>query len=91
MDSSQTKRTVLTSLPDDKPLSPQQQLQALNALRKTALSREAIVEVQRMAMSLEGDEEALMWRVADFLLEARQVLRGGKLNISSGKHWFNDA
>jgi len=86
-----TQRTGLTSLPDIEPMSPQAQLQALNRLRKDALSREAVVEVQRMAMSLEGKEEALMWKVADFLLDVRQVLRGGKVNIRGGKHWPDDS
>ena len=91
MDASSTRNKDQSSSNDTLKLSPPAQLQAFNKLRKRCPSRETIVEMQRIALSLDGDDEVLAMDMADFLLEVRQALRGGRLNMSGGKHWFNDA
>ena len=72
---------------NDKQLSEQR----IARIRKRCPSRETIIEVQRVALSLDGEDERLLMATADFLLEVRQALRGGRLNVSGGKHWFDDA
>lgn len=66
-----------------------QQEQLINRIRKTAPSREAAEDVRRIALSLPdgSDDQALLLRVADFLLDARQALRGGRRDVAGGRHW----
>ena len=59
----------------------------LNRLRNTALSREDAEDVRRLALCMDGDDAALLDRAADFLLDARQVLRGGRKDVRGSRHW----
>jgi len=65
----------------------QQQQEAMNRIRKRAFSREVCEDVRRIGLSLEGDDEALLVSVADFLLDARQALRGGRREVRGSRHW----
>ena len=62
---------------------------ALNRLRKSAPSRETAEDVRRIALSLpDGSQDQLtLLAAAEFLLDARQVLRGGRREVSGGRHW----
>ena len=68
-----------------------QNQQALNRLRKNTPSREVAEQVRRIALALDGDDAALLNRVAEYLLDARQTLRGGRREVPGGRHWPQDA
>lgn len=59
----------------------------LNRLRKACPSRERADELRRIALSLDGPDEVLLSEVAEFILDARQVLRGGRREIEGGRSW----
>ncbi len=59
----------------------------LNRLRKLCPSRERAEDIRRIGLSLEGTDESLLLEVADFLLDVRGVLRGGRHDPSGGKNW----
>lgn len=63
---------------------------ALNRLRKNVPSRERAEEVRRIGLSLDGDDARLLEEVAEFLLDARQTLRGGRREVHGGRHWPQD-
>ena len=67
-----------------------QQQEQLNRIGKRVPSREKAEDVRRIALSLDGKDEALLNDVADLLLELRQTIRGGRLNVPGGKHWPSD-
>ena len=61
--------------------------QQLNRLRNTVPSRDAAEDVRRLSLTMDGDDAALLDRVADFLLDARQALRGGRRDPRGSRHW----
>ena len=71
----------------DTRVTTQQFLDDINRLRNTVPSRDAAEDVRRISLALDGDDAALLDRVAEFLLDARQVLRGGKRNVRGSRHW----
>ena len=60
--------------------------QQINRLRNTVPSRQKAVDLQRLALTMDGDDADLLNRVSDFLLDARQALRGGLRDIPV-KNW----
>ena len=61
--------------------------QDIARLRKRALSRERCEDIRRIARTLDGYDEALLDTVADYLLDIRQTLRGGRLDVYGSRHW----
>ena len=61
----------------------------IKRLRKTVPSREIAEDVRRIGLSLPDDsvDQAILFRVTEFLLDARQVLRGGKRDVRGSRHW----
>lgn len=59
----------------------------LARLRRTAPSREFADELRRLALTLDGDDAAMLDRAAEFLLDARQTLRGGRRELAGGRHF----
>lgn len=59
----------------------------LARLRKAAPSREFADELRRLALSMDGDDAAMLDRAAEFLLDARQTLRGGRREPAGGRHF----
>ncbi len=60
--------------------------QQINRLRNTVPSRQKAVDLQRIALFLDGDDAELLNRISEFLLDARQALRGGERSIPV-KNW----
>ena len=61
--------------------------QDINRLRNRVPSREAAEDVRRLSLTLDGTDAALLDSVADFLLDARQALRGGRRDVRGSRHW----
>jgi len=61
--------------------------QELNRVRKRAPSRERAEEVRRIGLLLDGEDQALLFEVADFLLDVRRALRGSRRDVSGGRYW----
>ena len=61
----------------------------IKRLRKRVPRREIAEDVRRIGLSLpdDSDDQAILFRVAEFLLDARQVLHGGKRNVRGSRHW----
>ena len=61
----------------------------MKRLRKLVPRREIAEDVRRIGMSLPdgSDDQAIQFRVAEFLLDARQILHGGKRNVRGSRHW----
>lgn len=69
----------------------QEQEQQLRAITKRCPSREKANQVARIGLSLDGYDAELIAAVAEYLLDVRQVLRGGKRTLSGGSKWPSDS
>ena len=59
----------------------------LNRIRKACPGRERIEDIRRIGISIDGPDGALLLEVAEYLLDVRQVLRGGRREIDGGRSW----
>lgn len=64
--------------------------QQINRLRNTVPSREAAEDVRRLSLTMDGADAALLDRVAEFLLDARHALKGGRRDVRGSRHWDLD-
>lgn len=63
----------------------------LRRLTKTVPNRAFAEDIRRLALSMDDEyEAAALDRTADFLLDARQVLRGGRKNVRGSRHYQDD-
>lgn len=56
-------------------------------LRNLAFSRERCEELRACGLMLDGDNETLVNDAVEFMLLARQALRGGRLNVRGSRNW----
>lgn len=60
----------------------------LNRLRNTVPSRNVAEDMRRLGLGSDNPADLVLAdRVADFLLDARQVLKGGRRNVRGSRHW----
>lgn len=62
-------------------------LQAFGRVRNLAPSRERIEELRRIAHLVEPEDAQLLEDFAMILLQIRQAVRGGSLEIRGSRHW----
>ena len=67
-----------------------QQYQKIRRITKVCPSRDTANEVARIGYALDGDDAELLARVAEYLLDVRQALRGGRRTLKVGRHWPSD-
>ena len=72
---------------DDAQVVRIQREQALARVRKRAWSREKCEELRAVGLMLDGDDSELVMDAAELLLEVRQAMRGGRLNVRGSRHW----
>ena len=66
----------------------QRQEQAMARVRKRAFSREKCENLRAVGLMLDNsDDSELVMQAAELLLDVRQAMRGGKLNVRGSRHW----